>query len=185
MLSNDYKIYIIQMHTNTIPSKIVKLVTRYEYSHIAIAFDENCDTIYSFGRKKLNSILNGGFVIENKNGEFFTKFNKTICRIYELEVTEEKYKRLRKIITDMEENIEKYKYDFLGIILRFFKIPISFNNKYVCSYFVADVLERSNIYHFNKKTFFIKPEDFEKIKGIKEIYSGSYVKYNTLLKSID
>lgn len=170
-----YKIYIIQMHTNTIPSKIVKLATRYEYSHVAISFDESCNTIYSFGRRKVNSILNGGFAIQNKTGEFFKKFNKTICRIYELEVTKEQYEKLKEIIANMEKEIDKYRYDFVGVVLRFLKIPISFKNKYVCSYFVADVFEKAGIYKFDKKTFFISPKDFEKIKGTKEIYSGKYI----------
>ena len=74
------KIYIIQMHTHTIPARLIKLATHYQYSHIAISLTPECDTIYSFGRRNPNSILNSGFVIENKNGEFFKKFSETICR---------------------------------------------------------------------------------------------------------
>ena len=40
------------MHTYTIPSRLIKRITNYEYSHIAISLDRNCNTIYSFGRKK-------------------------------------------------------------------------------------------------------------------------------------
>lgn len=70
-----------------------------------------------------------------------------------------------------------YKYDFLGIVLRFIHIPIKFRNKYVCSYFVADVLEKSNICKFNKKVYFIKPKDFENLKGFNQIYEGKYIDY--------
>ena len=49
----------------------------------AISFDKNCNTIYSFGRKKFDSILNAGFSIENKRGKFYRKFKETLCRIYE------------------------------------------------------------------------------------------------------
>ena len=62
------------MHTKTIPSKFIKLFTRYSYSHIALSFTKNCNTIYSFGRKKYNSIFNSGFVEEHKTGKFFKKF---------------------------------------------------------------------------------------------------------------
>lgn len=56
------KVYIIQMNTNTIPSRIISLFTGYKYSHVAISFNRNCDITYSFGRKKIYTIINGGFV---------------------------------------------------------------------------------------------------------------------------
>ena len=86
------------MHTYTIPSRLIKRITNYEYSHIAISLDRNCNTIYSFGRKKYTSFINGGFSVEHKSGEFFSKFKDTICRIYELDVTIEQYNALKKII---------------------------------------------------------------------------------------
>lgn len=75
----------------------------------------------------------------------------------------------------MEENSKKYKYDYLGIILRYFKIPVTFRNKYVCSYFVADLLEKAKIYKFNNFVPFTSPQDFENLEGAKEIYTGEYV----------
>lgn len=170
-------IYLLLMHTKTIPSKIVKIFTRYEYSHVGISLDENCDTIYSFGRRKLNSILDGGFSIENRDGPFFKKFNKTTCRIFEKEVTDKQYENLKNIIDDMKENIDDYSYDFVGIIPRLFGIPVVFKNKYVCSYFVAELLEKAGIYKFNKNLSLTKPKDFEKLEGFKEIYKGSYNLY--------
>lgn len=77
----------------------------------------------------------------------------------------------------MKLESNNYKYDFLGIALRFFHIPITFKNKYVCSYFVADVLEKSNIYKFTKKAYFIRPKDFENLQGFNKIYEGRYIDY--------
>lgn len=171
------KIYIIQMYSNTFPSKLVKLVTKYKYSHIGICLDKECNLIYSFGRKSLNNFLNGGFVIEPKTGEFFKKFNQTTCRIYELEVDTNQYMGIKAKLDYMEQNEKAYKYDFWGTFLRLFNIPISFKNRYVCSQFVAELLEEFNIHKFEKNTCFIKPRDFEKIEGIKEIYSGKYLSY--------
>lgn len=172
------KIYIIQMHTKTIPSRIIKLITRYEYSHVGVSLERDCNEIYSFGRKKLNNFFNAGFVKENKNGPFFTKFNDTMCRIYEINVTQKQYLEVEKIINNMKLSENEYRYDFLGVILRTFKIPVSFKNRYVCSQFVAQVLEDANIYEFDKNTCFIEPRDFNDINDIKEIYRGKYLLYN-------
>ena len=171
------KIYILQMYSQTIPSKFIRMITNYQYTHVAISLDKSCDKIYSFGRKKINTILNGGFTIESKTSEFYTKFSETICKIFEIEVTEEQYEIIKNIISEMEENEEKYKYDLLGIVIRFFRIPITFENKYVCSYFVAELLEKAKIHKFTKRTCFIKPKDFEEIKEMNKIYEGMYQKY--------
>jgi len=171
------KIYVLLMHTNTIPSKLVKFFTRYKYSHVGIALEKDCKTIYSFGRKSLRFIFKAGFSIEDKDGEFFKLFNQTMCKIYEVEITSEQYEKLKEIINEMALNQNDYKYDFIGIIARYFGIPLTFKNKYVCSYFVADVLEKSNIYSFDKKTSLVCPKDFENIFEFKEIYSGDYLKY--------
>lgn len=171
------KIYVIQMNTKTIPSRIISLFTMYKYSHVAISFNRNCDYIYSFGRKKLYSILNGGFTMESKTGSFFKKFNDTKCRIYELEVTDRQYNDLVRIIRYMKKNKDIYGYDYLGIILRYLRIPITFKNKYVCSYFVADLLQEVNVCNFDKKVCFVKPRDFENINGLNLIYNGDYALY--------
>ena len=173
------KVYILLMHTNTIPAKIIKTFTKYEYSHVAFSLDEKCDITYSFGRKKLHSILDSGFVVEHRNGEFFKTFYKTECSIYEVKVTDEQYNSVKEIINRMKKNSNDYKYDFLGIILRYFGVPLTFKNRYVCSYFVASVLEKAKIHIFNKKTCLIKPKDFDNIKGFNKIYRGKYLLYKT------
>lgn len=175
------KIYILLMQTNTIPARIIRFFTRYTYSHVAISFDKNCDITYSFGRKELKHPLNGGFIKEKKNGEFFEYFNKTKCKIYEVSVTDKEYTDAITIIENMEKNMDTYKYDFYGMIFRFFNIPKTYENKYVCSYFVASVLEKANIYKFKKDICLVEPKDFEELNecsNVKEIYKGKYSLFN-------
>lgn len=171
------KIYILQMNTKTFPARIIGLLTMSKYSHVAISFNKNCDITYSFGRKKLYSIFSGGFVMESKTGKFFQRFKDTKCKIYEVDVTNEQYNNLVKIIRYMKKNKDMYGYDYLGIILRFLKIPVTFKNKYVCSYFIAELLEETSVYDFNKDTYKVIPKDFSNIDSFKLIYSGKYALY--------
>ena len=62
------KIYIVLTHSGTYFSQVIKFFTRYNYSHVAISFDKNINTMYSFGRKQYNNPLFGGFVIEKSEG---------------------------------------------------------------------------------------------------------------------
>lgn len=171
------KIYIVLMHTNTIPSKVIKTVTEYRYSHVGLCLEKSCNIIYSFGRRNPHSILNAGFSVEYKDGEFFQKFNKTICKIYEVEVTDKQYKEVENIINYMRLHIDEYKYDIWGIVPRFLGIPLTLRKRYVCSYFVAHVLEKAGIYKFNKRVCLIKPKDFDNLDGFKEVYRGNYIEY--------
>ena len=97
------KIYIIQMDTQSLTSKFISLFTMYKYSHVAISFNKNCDIIYSFGRRNLYWIFNGGFVVENKDGKFFRKFKNTKCKIYEIDVSKKQYNHLIKMVNDINE----------------------------------------------------------------------------------
>lgn len=178
------KIYILLMHTNTLPAKMIQKATKYKYSHVVLSLEEDCKTVYSFGRKKLNNILNCGFIIEKKDGAFFQKFNQTECRIYELTITKKQYQQIKEILEFMEQNKEKYKYDFIGLFLRYWNIPINFKNHYVCSYFVASLLEQTNILHFNKKTALVRPKDFEQLKSSQIIYEGLYQNYKKMEENL-
>ena len=112
-----------------------------------------------------------------KNGKFFRRFKNTRCRVYEIDVTDKQYIDLTNIIRYMEENKNLYGYDYLGIILRYLRIPIVFKNKYVCSYFVADLLKMADVYEFDKDPCFVKPRDFDGIDNFNLIYSGKYLMY--------
>ncbi len=165
------------MHTGTIPSKIIRKLTNYKYSHIGLSFNEKCDVIYSFGRRKYNTIINSGFVELKRSDMFFKKFKETDCRIYELTVTNKQYHLLKKVINYLLKHSDEYKYDYFGLCLRYFKIPITFENKFVCSFFVAKLLQDASIYKFPKNLCFVEPKDFENIKDVKIIYQGRYLDY--------
>lgn len=171
------KVYILLMHTNTMPSKIIKFFTRYQYTHVGIALEKNCENIYSFGRKKLHSFWTGGFTIEKKHGSFFKYFHKTMCQIYEIDVTKFQFMRLQKILKQMTVQKMRYKYDYFGLILRYFKIPFYRKDRYVCSYFVADVLKQAKIISIQKPSYFIVPKDFTEFPNLNKIYEGQFLKY--------
>ena len=167
-------IYLVLSYTGTIMSKIVRLYTRYSYSHVSISLDKQISNMYGFGRKNLYNIFDGGFVIENKKSPFFKKFKNTKCIILELSITEEQYNKLKLILEEYKENIDIYKYDIIGVFLRPFNIKFNRENYYYCTKFVKEVLENSDIYKFDND--FIKPKDFMKIPN-RIIYKGKLLNY--------
>lgn len=169
------KIYIILSHSGTFPSKIIKLFTHYKYSHVSLALNSKLNKMYSFGRKKVNNPFDGGFVIESKKGEFYKKFNKTKCIILEFEITNQQYRKLLKLIKLYKLNVDIYRYDIIGLIPRLFNFKIKRKNYNMCSEFVAELLEQSDIYKF--KSEIVKPIDFMNIPNKKIIYQGKLLNY--------
>ena len=166
------------MSSRTIPDTVIRKITGYKYGHSALSLSIDCKNLYSFGRRKVHSILNGGFTIERQDGLFYTFFNETTCTIYELEVTDEQYMKLHAVLDQMVYRMSTYNYDYLGIILRYFHLPVSFKKRFVCSSFIARLLKMTGIYEFDKPDFYVRPSDLRTIPGLKEIYTGKYRDYS-------
>lgn len=171
-------VYVVLLHSGTIPSRIVRLVTGYPYSHAALSLQPDCDALYSFGRRSLRNFLNGGFVREQRDGAFFRKYRESDCRVYRVDVTEEQYDLVEALLEPYIRHPDRYRYDFLGAFLRFFHIPARFRNRHVCSSFVAEILCGAGICAFSKPICMVKPEDFSHVPGFVPVYEGKYRSMN-------
>lgn len=172
-------IYVVLMHTGTIPSRGVSIFTRYKYSHVVLSLDTSLTKLYSFGRRTIRNMFNAGLVTYGIESDFFKKFHKTECVIFKVPVSKSEYNKLIKILDEYEEHINVYHYDIKGLIMRiFYSDPKVRENYYVCSQFVSDVLIKSGIYDFGKKPSEVRPIDFTKIKKAEKIYEGKLLKFN-------
>lgn len=168
------KIYIILTYTGTILSKIVKIYTRREYSHVSISLKEDLTKMYSFGRINPYNPFSGGFVHEEIDKGTFKRFKKTKTKIYSLEISEEKYEKLESIIEQMKAKKNLYKFNVIGLLGILLNVKIKREKYFYCAEFVKYVLEQSQVLELPD---LVKPEDFEKVSGISEIYRGVLREY--------
>ena len=168
------KIYIILTYTGTILSKIVKIYTRREYSHVSISLNEDLTKMYSFGRLNPYNPFSGGFVHEEIDKGTFKRFKKTKTKIYSLEISEEKYEKLESIIEQMKAKKNLYKFNVIGLLGILLNVKIKREKYFYCAEFVKYVLEQSQVLELPD---LVKPEDFEKVSGISEIYRGVLREY--------
>lgn len=169
----ERSIYVILMNTGTLLSRTIKLITRYEYSHVVLSLDDSYTKLYSFGRKHVRNFLNAGLVTYGIESDFFKTYKNTKCLIYELRITEKKYYKLKKVLKKFEKNMSIYHYDIKGLLIRYFYTNAkSRENYYVCSQFVATVLQTAEICQFDKPLKLVKPHDFNNIPNIQKVYEG-------------
>ena len=168
-------IYIVMTQTGTLLSRLIKGYTGCEYAHVSISLDKNLDEMYSFGRLNPYNPFWGGFIHERVNSGTFKRFKNTIAGIVELEVTDEQYNNLRNIIKKMEERINPYRFNILGLILVGFNIKYEMEDHFYCAEFLKYLFEECNIE--NNLPRLVAPDDFKNLKGIKYIYKGKLSEY--------
>ncbi|MDF2676910.1 MAG: hypothetical protein K0Q97_1223 [Bacillota bacterium] len=168
------EINIVLTQTNTVISKTLKMVTKKPYNHISISFNDDCKTMFSFGRKIIWFPLIGGFVKENANRGVFKMYPDTKCKIYKIEVTDADYniiiKRLKKFLAEPNN----FKYSYLNLFLIYLNIPLQRKYYYVCSSFVTFLLW--GIIPFKKEISLMIPDDYNELE-LKEVYEGKLTDY--------
>ena len=170
-------IYIMLSQTNTGCSRILQFFTRAPYNHASIALDENLNFLYSFARQNLYIPLIAGFVKEDINSGIYKIHNNTLCEIYRLSITQEQYDILEESIQKFEKNEDKYRYNFAGLLAMLFNIPFTRQYHYVCSQFVAHVLQEANAVELKKHVSLMRPYDFKSLSNLDLIYSGKLCEY--------
>ena len=177
-MTDKKEIYIVVSQTGTILSRILKLITGSKYNHASISVDESLSTMYSFGRLNAYNPLWGGFVKESPFFGTFKRFHKTKVVVLSLSVTEEQYSQLNQFLQYMYEHKRDYHYNYLGLLLAWFRIAYTEKNSYYCSEFVRAMLDKFDIVSENRFEKIVKPMCFLKnIPEGKVVYSGSLKEY--------
>lgn len=169
------KIYIVLTYTGTILSKIVKMYTRREFSHVSIALDEYLEQMYSFGRINAYNPFWAGFVQEGIDKGTFKRFKKTKTRIYSLQVEDEQFEKVVQVINDIKNNKSEYNFNILGLIGVVLHYKVKREKYFYCAEFVKYVLEQSQI--VCDLPDIVKPEDFKEIDNLNVVYTGSLREY--------
>lgn len=177
----DDKIYIVISQTGTILSRILKHLTGKEYNHISIGLSRELNVMYSFGRLNAYNPFWGGFVIESPHSGTFKRFFNTKVIVLSLNIGIKKYGEILKMITDMEQNRKKYRYNYLGLLFAKFNIPIKFENRYYCSEFVKELLVINDVSGAECIEKIPHPMSFLNFPAADVIYKGKLHDYSAEL----
>jgi hypothetical protein len=174
------KIYIVTTYTGTALSYLIRNISKTPYAHVSIALNEQLKPMYSFGRLNPKTPLFAGFVEENINEGLYAIKSNTMCRVYSLIVTDLQYDNLYKNIMSVSNNRELYSYDVMALIYLTLNKSREAKYKYVCSHFVADILQKSGICLFEKPSYNVRPNDFFNQKYLTLEYEGLLSQYKVL-----
>ncbi|MCT4594752.1 MAG: YegS/Rv2252/BmrU family lipid kinase [Anaeromicrobium sp.] len=170
-LDNGY-LYIVLSSTGSTAGKLIGKVTKREYAHASLSFDEELKTIISYngGENIYSPGLNQEMI------EFFNKKKDANIIVYKIKAT-----RVQKeIILNEIRNINEQgsSYNLLGLFL-----PYSCKkNIMFCSQFVYTMLKVANLEYFNKKPEEVRPTDFVELDYERVLEYCSKIFLNEILE---
>jgi hypothetical protein len=174
---SNYKVYILLTDTGTWLNKVIKGYTKAPYNHVSIMLDSELDEIYSFGRKRPHSFLHGGFVKEDVVSGTFSIYPETTCAVYELNITELEYSKIKEVINNFQTREDYYSYHFIGLFGAAIGYPIERDSRYFCSQFVSEVLKLSGITLVDRHSALTSPDNFRNTEKLTLSYEGRLYDY--------
>jgi hypothetical protein len=172
-MTETKKVYVLLMRSNSLPSVLIRFLTRAGYTHASLGFSEDCMQLYSFARKYEHLPLPGCFTSERIDRGFMGKDPKTPCALYYIDVPVSVFDNLQESVMKMYNRRKEYKYNYLGLFLCWFGIAKRRKNKYFCSEFVAQSLTESGAISIEKPPSLFRPVDFQKISRLNLVYEGN------------
>ncbi len=166
------QVYVLLAKTQTVTSKIVHTFTHGSYTHASLALVPETDKFYSYARRRLYNFLIGGIIQENIHTFVFARFPEDICALFEIDVSDEDYERIKEWVDFCMDNYDICTYNFIGAALMRMGIIFRRKYKFTCSQFVAYSLSRAEGIKLPKDPYLMFPHDFPKIEGLRKIYEG-------------
>ena len=158
------KIYILLTKQTDPFSRFSSILSGSRYLHASIGFEER-GTFFSFNTKR-------GFCIEQPS----IKRQFVPCVLYSLDVTDEVYKDIEERIRVFQESTERYTFNYFGMFLAIFrmplKIPLIYHNSYFCTMFVTEIISKSGAMKLRFKPYRYLPRHFPHEPKLKLCFEG-------------
>ena len=158
------KLFILLTRFPNNSSVFLEFVTGFHYTHASIGLEEDRNIFYSFVLK--------GFIVEEVTRYIRPEWESFPCRLYELEVPEKTYQRVKAILLRFSKRKVPPQYAWGSLVACLFRIPYKQNDRYFCSQFVAEVLKKGRAARLKKDSALYLPGDFDTIPGIKLKFQG-------------
>jgi hypothetical protein len=175
-MTTEKHLYVVLSKSPTTLSKIIGVVKNNEYTHAALALDENLEYMFSFGRRCSTNPFFGCFKRERIGDALIHSHAKVPGIVIEMTVSTEQYENVTSQIETFLLDGHLYGYNYLGLIGNWWGISHPFEKRFFCSEFVYHVLHESGICNLEKSRGLVSPQDLANIRG-RIIFKGNLREY--------
>ncbi len=169
-------VYVVLTRTGTKVARVIRILTRKPYSHASISMDSSLHELFSFCRNNPRFPLPATFNEEYVGQGVFGLYDNIPCEIYEVPMTEAQHREFCKQLLHFQNFRGLYSYSLFGLVSVPLQIKRELRYKFVCSQFVAYMLQESNV-KLNKPASLYSPEDLRHLPTARLIYRGELNEY--------
>lgn len=155
-------LYVMFTRTSTIVGKVIRIVTKYEFSHVSLGLTDDLNEFYSFARKNVNNAIDAGFMKEKRSYFTLGKATRTRVKIFKIPVEDEVYDKVKKFVMKTENDKEVI-YNLFSLITMPILHGIQPYKQYTCISFVSEALAQSGAIKFCKPTYKYTPKELERV----------------------
>lgn len=164
-------IYICFLATNTTIAKISRKISRCDFTHIAISFEESLEDFVSFSRRCVNTPLDAGIVWERRGDYIQPEESSFRTKIFRIPVRQEAVSRIQKLIWRYERDPE-YMFNILSMVTM-----TVFHGFYIyktenCMSFVAKILEMTGAVRLERPYYRYLPAELVQLLSGYEYFEG-------------
>ena len=177
-------VYILVCQTGTNIARMLKIFTRKPYNHVSVSSDIRLEEMNSFCRNNPTRPLPATFNREVVGKGTLGQYSYIPCEIYRIPVTQKQKELFNNNLEYFKNNREYFSYNCLGLGLIFLHIAFRRKNKFVCSQFVAYIMEKSGIrLDIPKPSCLYTPEDFRHIDSAELVYTGNLNTFHSIVNN--
>lgn len=173
-------VYVVLSRTGTILSRVISKITGDWYTHASVSLDDDLNTMYSFGRLWSYIPWIGGFVKESVAYGTMRRFCRADTLVMRIDVNAQKYDAISRYLATMYAERKKYHYNYWGLLLSRWKVRVRKCNRFYCSEFVTDCLERFGIIQRGELGKVVRPMELLKLRRIAKgrvVYRGALCQF--------
>jgi hypothetical protein len=147
----------------TIANKYMTFMTRFEYTHFSVSFDETLNKMYSFQVKNEKIPFVGGLLEETQGTYFHGKNNIRLKEvIFRIPVNEDEYEQIFDFVNDVK-NDKEYIFNYVSALFMLINGGVESYKAYHCVEFASVVLSFINKIKLPKETYKMHPKDLYKV----------------------
>lgn len=135
-------LYLMISHTDTGIGRIIRTISHYKYNHVSLSLDPDFRNWTAFARYRQDATFYGGLVSEPVE-RFLAKGYDTTVRIFKLEITEKKYRKLKHLFARADQPESGLLYNYFDILAAIFRRRARIPGAYTCLGFACAVLRKS------------------------------------------